>query len=83
MVTFKLNGNEVQGDEGQQILSNYYFRPATFISGLLPDLEQSFTEEDLGGWANAYETVIENYWKTEIEPGLELESGASFLVRGE
>jgi len=71
----------IQSEEGQQILSQYYFRSATGESDLLPVLDQPFTEEDLGGWSQAYETIIENYWKTEIELGLELESGTSFLVR--
>jgi hypothetical protein len=42
-----------------------------------------FTEEDLGGWAQAYDRLIENCWKTEIEPGLKLEPAATFLGRGE
>ncbi|MBL7162474.1 MAG: substrate-binding domain-containing protein [Anaerolineales bacterium] len=73
----------IQSDEGQQIFSQYYFRPATIESDALPVLIHPFTEEDLGGWAQAYYNLIENYWKTEIEPGLELEPAASFLVRGE
>lgn len=73
----------IRGDEGQQILRQYYFRPITIESDLLPTLWQPFTEEDLGGWAQAYDRIIENYWKTEIEPALELEPATSFLVRGE
>lgn len=70
-------------DEGQQIFGQYYFRPATYESDLLPDLISPFTEEDLGGWTQAYNRLIENYWKTEIEPDLEMEPAASFLVVGE
>ncbi len=73
----------IQSDEGQQILSQYYFRSATGESDVLPALEQPFTEEDLGGWDQAYDQIIENYWKTEIEPLLELELMTSFLVRGD
>ena len=73
----------IQSNEGQQILRKYYLRPATIESDLLPVLEQPFTEEDLGGWAQAYDRIIENYWKTEIEPILEFELTNSFLVRGE
>jgi len=67
----------ILSDEGQQILSDYYFRPSTAQSALLPPLMESFTEEDLGGWAQAYDRLIENYWKTKIEPELELVSAAT------
>jgi len=70
-------------DEGQQILSDYYFRPATVESELLPSLMRSFTEEDLGGWAQSYDSLIENYWKTKIEPDLELVSAVTIQEIGE
>jgi len=73
----------IQGNEGQQILHQYYFRTATSEGDFLSALVQPFTEEDLGGWAQAYNKIIENSWKTEIEPGLDLEPATSFLVRGE
>jgi sulfate transport system substrate-binding protein len=68
----------IMGDEGQKILSQYYFRPATFESDILPSLTAPFTEKDLGGWAQAYNRIIENYWKTNIEPDLELVPVAEF-----
>ena len=70
-------------DEGQQILKQYYFRPATIESDLLPELIHPFTEDNLGGWTQAYNSLIENYWTTEIEPSLELKPTASFLVSEE
>lgn len=73
----------ILSDEGQYILSEYYFRPSTIESELLPSLGYSFTEEDLGGWAQAYDCLIENYWKTKIEPNLELVPAATFRVIGE
>ena len=73
----------IQSAEGQQIFSQYYFRSDILENELLPDLLQPFTEEDLGGWAQAYNRLIENLWKTEIEPGLDLDDTATFLVRGE
>ena len=73
----------ILSDEGQEILSDYYFRPSTIESELLPSLAYSFTEEDLGGWAQAYDRLIENYWKTKIEPSLELIPTATFRVIGE
>ena len=73
----------ILSDEGQEILSEYYFRPSTIESELLPSLGYSFTEEDLGGWAQVYDRLIENYWKTKIEPGLELIPAATFRVIGE
>ena len=71
-LTFLLN------DEGQQILRQYYFRPVTIESDLLPDLIHPFTEENLGGWTHAYNNLIENYWKTEIEPGPRIETHCLF-----
>ena len=71
----------ILSDEGQQILSDYYFRPATVESDL--PIMRSFTEEDLGGWAKAYDRLIENYWKTKIEPDLELVSAVTIQEIGE
>ena len=64
--------------EGQEILSQYYFRPAAFENDLLPPLIHSFTEEDLGGWTQAYNRIIENYWIINIEPDLEAVPVAAF-----
>ena len=73
----------ILSNEGQQILSQYYFRPVKFESDLLPALNHPFTEEDLGGWAQAYDRIIENYWKNNIEPDLELVPAATFRGIGE
>ena len=73
----------IRSDEGQQILRQYYFRPPTIDNEFVPALVQTFTEEDLGGWTEAYNRIIENYWKTEIEPDLGFDPSASFLVRGD
>ena len=73
----------ILSNEGQQILSQYYFRPVAIESDLLPALIHPFTEEDLGGWAQAYDRIIENYWKTEIEPELDLIPVATFRVTGD
>ena len=66
-------------NKGQQILGQYYLRPAKSESGVLPQVHNSFTEEDLGGWAWAYDTLIETLWKIEIEPNLKLESASTIL----
>jgi ABC-type sulfate transport system substrate-binding protein len=68
---------------GQQILSQYHFRPATFDAGELPEISHPFTESDLGGWAQAYDTLIEKFWMLEIEPQLKLEPASTFLGTGE
>jgi ABC-type sulfate transport system substrate-binding protein len=73
----------VQSDGGQQILSQHYFRSVTIEDDLFPDLIHPFTEDDLGGWARAYDRLIENLWKTEIEPDLKLGPIATFWGRGE
>ncbi|MBM3145649.1 MAG: hypothetical protein FJ010_11920 [Chloroflexi bacterium] len=69
-------------DEGQHIMSRYYFRPAAFESDLLPVLDNPFTEEDLGGWTQAYNSLIENVWQNNIEPFLELEPVTTMLEIG-
>lgn len=71
----------ILSNEGQKILIDYYFRPATVESDL--PIMRSFTEEDLGGWAKAYDRLIENYWKTKIEPDLELVSAVTIQEIGE
>jgi ABC-type sulfate transport system substrate-binding protein len=68
--------------EGQQILNQYHIRSADITSTAFPPLGRIFTEEDLGGWSQAYEDLIENLWKTEIEGKLELESVTPFLEAG-
>jgi sulfate transport system substrate-binding protein len=73
----------IQSDEGQQIFKQYYFRPSTLKSDLLPALDQTFTEEDLGGWTNAYDLLIEKTWKNEIKPGLQMEPVTAYLGGGE
>jgi ABC-type sulfate transport system substrate-binding protein len=73
----------ILSDTGQQIFSMYFFRPAAYESEAFPKLLNPFTEEELGGWSQAYAELIENCWKTEIEPGLNLEPVTTFLRRGE
>lgn len=70
----------IQGDDGQQILSNYYFRSIIPENDYLPALVKPFTEDDLGGWVQAYETIIENYWNDEIKLELELKPASIYLV---
>jgi len=70
-------------DDGQQIFSQCYLRPAVSESDVFPQVHNSFTEEDLGGWVYAYDTLIENLWKTEIAPHLKLEQISTFLGIGE
>jgi ABC-type sulfate transport system substrate-binding protein len=69
----------IQSDQGQRILSRYYLRTATIESDVLPDLIHPFTVEDLGGWTQAYNTLIEDLWKTDIKPFLALESANTLL----
>jgi len=71
------------GDEGQQIFNQYYFRPSTIESKPLSALVHPFTEENLGGWAQAYDRIIENYWRKDIEPDLDLVPATTFRVTGD
>jgi sulfate transport system substrate-binding protein len=70
-------------EDGQQILQQYHIRPAVSVTDTFPQADNFFTEDDLGGWAQAYDALIENLWKTEIAPNLELDSVATFLGTGE
>ena len=70
-------------DNGQQVLSKYYLCPAIPESGVFAQGQETFTEEDLGGWAWAYDTLIQNLWKKEIAPNLNLESASTLLRTGE
>lgn len=69
----------IQSDQGQQILSRYYLRVTTIESDVLPALIQPFTVEDLGGWTQAHNTLIEDLWIKEIKPYLALESANTLL----
>jgi ABC-type sulfate transport system substrate-binding protein len=68
---------------GQQILSQYHLRPATIDTSELPEIRHPFTESDLGGWAQAYDNLIEKFWMQEIEPQLKLEPASTYLGIGE
>lgn len=70
-------------DEGQQLFSQYHFRPSTMEGSDFPPLDSPFTVDDLGGWNQAYETLIVDLWLKEIEPGLDLELASGFLGTGE
>lgn len=69
----------IQSDQGQQILSRYYLRTETIENNVLPALMHPFTVEDLGGWTQAYNTLIDELWNTDIKPFLELESANTLL----
>lgn len=69
----------IGSDQGQQILSDYYFRTAGNASRDLPDLIDPFTVEDLGGWTEAYNTLIVDLWMTDIKPLLLLENASVLL----
>ena len=73
----------VMSDEGQKIFSRYYYRPSAMESELLPELVRPFTEDDLGGWAQAYDHIIMDFWKKNIEPELTLVPTAALRVIGE
>jgi sulfate transport system substrate-binding protein len=70
-------------DDGQQILSKYHLRPVISENDLILQGQKAFTEEDLGGWAWAYDALIENLWEREIAPNLKLESASTLLEVGE
>lgn len=61
-------------EKGQQILSEYFFRPVGYTSESHPNILYSFTEDDLGGWNQAYEYLIDDYWKNEIQQNFQIET---------
>lgn len=69
-------------EDGQEIFSHYYLRPAGKESGQFPPLAEPFTVADLGGWSQAYRQLVETLWQTTIEPRLDLEAGPSLLSNG-
>lgn len=64
---------------GQELFSRYYLRSTNLNNEEFPLLTQSFTIEDLGGWSQAYNEVIEGIWRSEIEPQIELEQSLELL----
>jgi ABC-type sulfate transport system substrate-binding protein len=71
------------GEAGQQALIRYHLRPAGPQADLFPEVSQSFTVDDLGGWSQAYTEVVERLWQTQIEPRLTLEAAPRLLDTGE
>jgi sulfate/thiosulfate transport system substrate-binding protein len=59
--------------EGQQILEDYYLRPASCQSDRFPALVEPFTVDELGGWSKTYADLVEDVWQKQIEPNLTLE----------
>jgi sulfate transport system substrate-binding protein len=70
-------------DAGQQALSRYHLRPAELGGEPFPGILQPFTVDDLGGWPQVYDQVVEKLWREQIEPSLDLEPAPTLLDRGE
>jgi sulfate transport system substrate-binding protein len=67
---------------GQGIFRQYYLRPVPLAWEGFPALVQPFTEDDLGGWSQAYTELVEQMWQTNIEPELDLEPIPAYLNTG-
>ena len=65
-------------DPGQDIFRQYYLRGIEAENDRLPVLEHPFTIQDLGGWSDAYQQIVQGVWSDRILPGLEIESFDSF-----
>lgn len=70
-------------DQGQLLFSQYHFRPSTLEGLDFPPLESPFTADDLGGWNQAYESLVANLWLQKIEPELDLEPASGYLGIGD
>ena len=63
------------GPQGQAEFARFHFRPAKLPPpDGFPVLAQPFTVQTLGGWPDAYASIIEDVWQNKIEPGLDLET---------
>lgn len=60
-------------DSGQQILNRYFHRTNNIQDSDFPQLMNTFTVNDLGGWSQAHDQLISTLWQEEIEPHLMLE----------
>lgn len=69
-------------DAGQQIFRRYHLRPAGLEGDTFPLLTQTFTVEELGGWSQAHNRLVDDLWQDEIEPRLDLDHGAILLSAG-
>ena len=77
LITFMLS------EKGQEIFHRYHFQKIDPNGRVFMNGQSIFSEDDLGGWSQAYGTLIENFWKSEIQPFLELESATTLIERGE
>ena len=65
-------------EQGEQIFSQFYLRPADLHpvdlrDGVFAPIEQPFTVDELGGWTAAYTNLVEPLWQQEIAATLALE----------
>ena len=70
-------------EAGQQAFSHYHLRPSDLEGEQFPKIPHCIAIDDLGGWSQAYTTLVEGLWQTEIEPHLHLESLPEVLGTGE
>ena len=63
----------ILSDTGQQILNRYFHRTTNIEDVDFPQLMNTFTVDDLGGWSHIHQQLISTYWQEEIEPNLILE----------
>jgi sulfate transport system substrate-binding protein len=63
--------NYLLSETGQSMLVRYHMRPAAIDSESFGQIDQPFTVEELGGWPQAHDELIEGIWKQQIAPQLE------------
>lgn len=59
-------------ESAQEAFGSFHLRPVRLVSNKFPPISDPFTVEELGGWANAYSDLVEEYWQDEIQPRLDL-----------
>jgi ABC-type sulfate transport system substrate-binding protein len=69
----------LSSEDAQKVLNRYHMRPVNLNYTGFPSLNQTFTVEDLGGWSQAYHQLVETFWHSEIESGLDLDLVPGFI----
>jgi sulfate transport system substrate-binding protein len=67
---------------GQHHFHDYYLRTAGQQPGFGAPLSDPMVVEDLGGWSQAYSSLVKTLWEAEIEPYLSLESAPTLMGSG-
>ena len=66
-------------EKGRAILGQYHLRPPEIKDDAFPPITHPFTIDELNGWSQAYQDLVEGIWKREIAPQLDAEEISKLL----